>query len=272
MPILTIDVPDDTWEGVQGQPEKLSQEIRLAAAIFWAKQGRMSKEKAADFAAVGEAQLTEALRIGQALPHVAIDHVVESPSEPSGLESRNDFDCKAESHYQALGRWKGPALSPLRYRQPRTRLLASTARPNGILAGAAGRAMKLMGTHCTRLRISWRISGRPPWHRSLDELARDPFADQALALLKALGWSSRNLEPAQFDRGRPGASPGRFLANQDPDTARGCRSGHAMAFEGASGLRLRTATNGRKGCRRPETLEEELSRQTIGGMLRRCWS
>ena len=61
MPILTIHVPDDAWEGVQEPPETLSQEIRLAAAIFWAKQGKISVEKAAEFAEITELEMAEAL-------------------------------------------------------------------------------------------------------------------------------------------------------------------------------------------------------------------
>src|SRR4051812_26020263 len=112
MPILTIHVPDDAWEGARGAPEKLSQEILLAAAIFWVKQGRMSNARAAEFAGVSEDQLAEALRAASR-PGVIIEQVVESLSRPSEFtEGRHDFDRQAESHYRALGRWKGPLAAP----------------------------------------------------------------------------------------------------------------------------------------------------------------
>ena len=196
MPILTIHVPDDAWEGEQGQLEKLSQEIRLATAVYRVKQGRMSKEKASEFAGVGEAQLAEALR-AVSRPDVIIEQVVESLSRPSEFtEGRHDFDRQAESHYRAMGRWKGPLAAPEVQRAAQQFWQAEPERSACWLA----RRLRNESHGDTLYSAADLLAslGMSALASISDELARHPSPDQALACSRRWG-------------GRPGAQAPRTL-------------------------------------------------------------
>jgi hypothetical protein len=63
MPVaaLTIEIPDDAFAALRRSPKELTQEIRLSAAMLWSTQGRISHEKAAQFAVVSRIALIDAL-------------------------------------------------------------------------------------------------------------------------------------------------------------------------------------------------------------------
>ena len=50
MATVRIEVPDDAFKALHRSPQELGREIRLAAAMLWYTQGRISHEKAAEFA------------------------------------------------------------------------------------------------------------------------------------------------------------------------------------------------------------------------------
>ncbi len=58
---VTIEVPDEAFAALHRSPQELGREMRLAAAMVWYTQGRISHEKAAFFAGVSRIDLIDAL-------------------------------------------------------------------------------------------------------------------------------------------------------------------------------------------------------------------
>ena len=61
MPVVTIDLPEQTIANLGGTPEEFAREMRLAAAIFWYSQSLISQGKAAEIAGLGRREFIEAL-------------------------------------------------------------------------------------------------------------------------------------------------------------------------------------------------------------------
>lgn len=60
MPQITLNLPEELFSSLRRAPEEFAQEMRLAAAIHWYRQGEISQEKAAQIAGHSrEAFLTE---------------------------------------------------------------------------------------------------------------------------------------------------------------------------------------------------------------------
>jgi len=78
MATFTIEVPDDALKALHRSPQELGREMRLAAAMLWYSQGRISHEKAAQFAGVSRIDLIDALA-ASSLPafHVDVDELME---------------------------------------------------------------------------------------------------------------------------------------------------------------------------------------------------
>jgi predicted HTH domain antitoxin len=78
MATITIELPDDAFATLHRSPKELSQEIRLAAAMIWYTQGRISHERAAQFSGVSRIAFIDALASAK-LPafHVDVDELME---------------------------------------------------------------------------------------------------------------------------------------------------------------------------------------------------
>jgi predicted HTH domain antitoxin len=78
MATLTIEVPDDAFATLHRSPKELTQEMRLAAAMLWYTQGRISHEKAAQFSGTSRIAFIDALAAAR-LPafHVDVDELME---------------------------------------------------------------------------------------------------------------------------------------------------------------------------------------------------
>jgi predicted HTH domain antitoxin len=78
MTAITIEVPGDAFAVLHRSPKELGQEMRLAAAMLWYTQGRISHEKAAQFAGISRIALIDALAAAK-LPafHVDLDDLME---------------------------------------------------------------------------------------------------------------------------------------------------------------------------------------------------
>ncbi len=61
MAVVTIDLPMETFAGLGETPEEFVREMRLAAAIFWYAQGRISQGKGAEIAGLKRREFIEAL-------------------------------------------------------------------------------------------------------------------------------------------------------------------------------------------------------------------
>ncbi len=78
MATVTIELPDEAFAALHRSPYELSQEMRLAAAMIWYAQGRLSHEKAAQFSGVSRITFIDALAAAK-LPafHVEVDELME---------------------------------------------------------------------------------------------------------------------------------------------------------------------------------------------------
>ncbi len=78
MATVTIEVPDSTFATLHRSPQELGREIRLAAALLWYTQGRISHERAAEFAGLDRVDFIDALAAAK-LPafHVDVDEMME---------------------------------------------------------------------------------------------------------------------------------------------------------------------------------------------------
>jgi predicted HTH domain antitoxin len=78
MATVTIEIPDDAFATLHRSPKELSQEMRLASAMIWYAQGRISHEKAARFGGVSRIAFIDALASAK-LPafHVDVDELME---------------------------------------------------------------------------------------------------------------------------------------------------------------------------------------------------
>jgi predicted HTH domain antitoxin len=78
MATVTIEVPDEAFAALRRSPQQIGQEMRLAAAMLWYTQGRISHEKAASLAGVSRLDFIDALAAAK-LPafQVDVDELVE---------------------------------------------------------------------------------------------------------------------------------------------------------------------------------------------------
>lgn len=61
MTTLTLDLPDDVLSTLRRSPQEFAGEMRLAAAILWYQQGRISQERAAQVAGLTRAEFLDEL-------------------------------------------------------------------------------------------------------------------------------------------------------------------------------------------------------------------
>ncbi|MFO0890873.1 MAG: UPF0175 family protein [Isosphaeraceae bacterium] len=72
MPTLSIEIPEETLAALHRSPQEIGREMRLAAAMVWYAQGRISHERAAQFAGVSRIELIDALAAAK-LPAFPVD-------------------------------------------------------------------------------------------------------------------------------------------------------------------------------------------------------
>ena len=58
---LTIEMNDDVFPALQEDPEQVTKEMRLFAAVKWYEQGRVSQDKAAEIAGLSRTAFMSAL-------------------------------------------------------------------------------------------------------------------------------------------------------------------------------------------------------------------
>ena len=207
--LITIELPREALSPIAETPEAFANELRVAAAIEWYREGRVSQGEGAgiaglsrvDFSSTLEAKVWS-LRSGSD----TVDDAGELPlverggGERSVLEDRHQpvssachSDARvaltpeaAENHYQVLGRWKGRGASPSAQEEAR-RFWRETG-----LAGICWLVARLRDeSHDDRLRATATTLadlGMESLGPILEALRDEPATDQALALLWALGW------------------------------------------------------------------------------------
>jgi predicted HTH domain antitoxin len=221
MATVTIDVPDDALTALDRSPEELSREMRLASALFWYTQGRISAEKAAEFAGVSRVEFLEAVAAAK-VPVPAAD-ADASIAEP-GSASPDPF----EEHYQRIGWWKGPH--------------ATTAARQGVRDFWASLGPRGARWLVERLRNEWHVDllsgvanlladlGEVSLKPILDELELEASRDQEEALLKALAWLGAAGTTAGPLAGQLTPILAVFLTHEDPDLREAaCRATSLLA-------------------------------------------
>jgi len=207
--LFTIELPHDVLSLIAKTPEAFANEMRLAAAIEWYREGRLSQGEGAAIAGLSRIDFSSVLeaKVGPLRPGCG---TVGGPREP-GLEEggggeRPSLEDRerpvstaypldegtpltpeaAEAHYQGLGRWKGRQASPEDQAESRR-----FWRESG-LAGICWLVARLRDeSHDDRLRGTASILadlGMASMGPILEALRGEPLTDQALALLWALGW------------------------------------------------------------------------------------
>lgn len=61
MTALTLELPEEVFSTLRRTPEEFARELRLAAAIYWYQQGKISQEKAAQVAGLDRTDFLLAL-------------------------------------------------------------------------------------------------------------------------------------------------------------------------------------------------------------------
>ena len=75
MPTVNVDLPEEAFSALRLSPEEFSREMRLAAAIHWYHQGRLSGSKAAQIAGMTRLEFLDELA------RLKVDVVVLDESE-----------------------------------------------------------------------------------------------------------------------------------------------------------------------------------------------
>jgi predicted HTH domain antitoxin len=223
---FTIELPTDVLTKFAQTPEAFAKELRLAAAIEWYREGRISQGRAAELAGLSRWEFVEALgrvRVDVIHEDALLEDVERAVreherSEAIGQdESGGEFTTEeAELHYRALGRWKGRLAAPDVQAAARRFWRATGGR------GADWLARRLrIETHVDSLHgAASQLADLGPVALGpiVEELRDNPAADQARALLQALGWmaesaSAPTVEDAPFE-----LILAQFLQHRDPDT------------------------------------------------------
>jgi predicted HTH domain antitoxin len=75
---FTIELPESARAGFAGSPEAFARELRIAAAVEWYREGRISQGQAAEIAGLGRAEFLEALaRAKVPACQVTVDELME---------------------------------------------------------------------------------------------------------------------------------------------------------------------------------------------------
>ncbi len=104
---VTIELPEGFPTKIAGTPEAFAREFRLAAAIEWYREGRISQERAAMFAGLGDSEFIEAMgqaKVNVIHEEVALDDVEQAGRADGDLTGERAED--AERHYTAMRSWK----------------------------------------------------------------------------------------------------------------------------------------------------------------------
>lgn len=221
MATVTIDVPDDAFTALHRSPEELSREMRLASALFWYTQGRISPEKAAQFAGISQVDFLDAVAAAK-LPALPGD-VDESIEEP-GSVTPGAF----EEQYQRIGWWKGPHATPAA--RQGVREFWESWGPRGarwlVRRLRSESHLDLLSGVANLLADLGEVSLRP----ILDELEFEASRDQAEALLKALAWLGAAGATAGVFAGQLTPILAAFLTHDDPDLREAaCRATSLLA-------------------------------------------
>jgi predicted HTH domain antitoxin len=245
---ITIELPEEGLAPIAETPEAFAKEMRLAAAMLWYTQGRVSPERAAQYAGLSRMGFLDALAAAN-LPAFDLDveeeketisgatpvtrdreeTVVNKPTEPSMASQESGADTPftpetAEAHYQPLGRLKGVLAT--RNVQDEARAFWQSAGERGArwLACRLRYEVHLESLHAVGSQLAdlgW-VAVAP----IVEELGKNPAPDQAWALLQALGWMGKAASAPTIEEASIELLLAKFLQDRDPDVREA--AAHAM--------------------------------------------
>ncbi len=237
--LVEMELPHEASSPIAGTPEAFAKEMRVAAALLWYTQGRISAERAAEYAGLSWSGFVGAWAAAR-LPafHLEADEMMEEakrtlgsrdsrgsaigngPGEPSTGPAASGLDTPfapevAEAHYQPLGRIKGElAVAPV---QQAAREFWRSAGECGArwLARRLRWEFRVDTLHAAAARLA--DLGRTAITPILEVLGNHPSTDQAWALLKALAWIGESSSAPTIEAASVELILARFLQDRDPD-------------------------------------------------------
>jgi hypothetical protein len=203
---FTIELPERLLTPFAGTPEACARELRLAAAIRWLRLGRLSPDEAAEVAGLGRAEFDAALAEGPWVPRAEAEVVPEGhPFRPEA----------AEAHYQPLGRWKGPLAAKEVQHAAKDFWLGAGAAGARWLVGRLHDEVVLDALHAVGSLLA--DLGDVAIGPIVEGLLGDPSPDQALTLLKALGWQGETDRRPRLEGAEAELILAERLQDEDPD-------------------------------------------------------
>jgi predicted HTH domain antitoxin len=200
---FTIELPESVLIPFAGTPEAFAREVRLAAAIEWYRQGRVSQGKAAEVAGLGRDAFLEALhRARVPASQATVDEVMSDVDRAVGTQAPAFAPDEAARHYDCLGAWRGP-LSARAVQDEALEFWRSTGED-----GVRWLVRRLRDEHHVDALhgVASLLAdlGEGILGPVFEELSSHASSDQALALLRALGWlgeskGARRLKDAQAE-------------------------------------------------------------------------
>ncbi len=207
---ITIELPAEVLASIAETSEAFAKEMRLAAAIEWYREGRVSLGSGAELAGLNRSDFLDALvrakvPAGRVETDLSNEEGNGTAEAGGGIERSEGKDREksstpteeadaaspftpevAERNYQRLGRWKGPEASS------EAQAEAKRFWRESDLPGTRWLVARLSEErHDDRLRgAAYTLADGGPASLGpiLETLRGEPTADQALALLWALGW------------------------------------------------------------------------------------
>jgi hypothetical protein len=216
MKTLTIEIPDEILEALDRTPEEFERDLSVAAEFLKRSRQEMSPEKTAEVANLLE-------HYQDRLRSITAFYLGEPRDQTQARELKTNTDSaserfspeEAESQYRKLGRWKDPEAAAGDRNESWSFWLDSGATGASWLAhrlreekrmealhGAASLLADLGGNSI--LPIYW-------------ELSRETTPDQALALLRALGWLGEKRVTPDLRIMEIESTLNDYLRHDDPD-------------------------------------------------------
>ena len=280
--LITIVLPQDALAPIAESPEAFANEMRLAAAIEWYREGRISQGRAAEIAGRSRIDFLDALfRAKVPACQVTVDELMEEVGraakgagdtqrmaadqreEPAmvGQESVMDVPFtpeEAEAHYRPLGRLKGDLAAPAV--QDAARAFWQSAGEHGArwLSRRLRREVQVETLHAAGSELA--DLGPVAVVPIVDELGNNPTPDQAWTLLKALGWMGNAPSSPRIDEASVELLLAKFFQHHDADVREAAARAMRLLPPERAGYWLRRQEREEKDREVVLTIEEELTR------------
>jgi predicted HTH domain antitoxin len=244
---ITIELPQEALAPIAPTAEAFAKEMRLAAAIEWYRQGRISQGRGAEIAGLNRIEFLEALCRTEVSPSpltpdelreeadrtIVAGTEMEQPGETREVPSTVSQEphvgatftpAAAEGHYRPLGRLKGEMSTDNVQTSARAFWQSSGVEGARWLARRLRWEVQIETLHAAAALLA--DLGCAAVTPIAEELARNPTSDQAWALLQALGWLANGPSAQTIEEASVELLLASFLQHRDPDVREA--AAHAM--------------------------------------------